>query len=190
MKATFHPRIEAGRIKNGHYASRPGEPFGAFEVIGPCGRYLLIIVSNGDPELDNWEHVSVSIAGKHPPNWQEMSWVKDHFWNEDETVLQFHPRRQDYVNLHPNCLHLWRKVGVDHTLPPTVFLTMQFTDEEKLSALRREISLRRNVYPKEVAKGELTQVEAARQINVFEEIASEYRARIMDDLFADKGKTK
>jgi uncharacterized protein YdhG (YjbR/CyaY superfamily) len=64
----------------------------------------------------------VSIQGKHPPNWQEMSWVKEMFFDDDETVLQFHPPRAQHVNIHPNCLHLWRQVGINHPLPPQVLV--------------------------------------------------------------------
>ncbi len=124
MKTEFDPRIEAGRVKVGHFASPHGAQVGAFLVLGPSGRELKIIADNGkDPSgLGGWEHVSVSIEGKHPPNWQEMCWVKDHFWKEDETVLQFHPPHSRYVNIHPNCLHLWRQTGIDHPLPPQVLV--------------------------------------------------------------------
>jgi hypothetical protein len=105
--------------------SSTGDPFGAFAVHGPCGRELFIIVSDGidpDPMLAGWEHVSVSIAGKHPPNWQEMSWVKEQFWEPEETVIQLHPKRSRYVNVHPNCLHLWRQLGVEQPLPPLLLV--------------------------------------------------------------------
>lgn len=123
MRHPFDRKVEMGRIVNGDYWSRPFEPFGAFLVLGPCGRKMLMIVSDGmdpDPKLHGWEHVSVSVEGNHPPNWQEMCWVKDKFWNDEETVLQFHPKKSEYVNIHPNVLHLWRNVGLDHPLPPTI----------------------------------------------------------------------
>ena len=109
----------------GDYKSPARMPYGAFSVTGPCGRTLVIIASDGTDESEpasvGWEHVSVSIAGR-PPNWQEMSWVKDQFWQDSETVLQFHPKKSEYVNCHPNCLHLWRNVGLDHPLPPSILV--------------------------------------------------------------------
>lgn len=121
MRDRFDPRIEEARIRHGHYGSRPGFTCGAFEVHGPSGRRLTIIASDGVDvgPLSGWEHVSVSIKGKFPPNWQEMCWVKNMFWGEEETVLQFHPKKSEYKNVHQNCLHLWRNVGLDHPLPPT-----------------------------------------------------------------------
>lgn len=75
----------------------------------------LRIISGGSG--DEWEHVSVS----HPariPTWQEMVRVKDLFWSEEETVLQFHPRKADYVNACSFCLHLWKQRNINHPLPP------------------------------------------------------------------------
>ena len=67
-----------------------------------------------------WEHVSVSVRGApRAPTWDEMCAVKARFWDEDDTVLQFHPPKSAYVNFHPYCLHLWRPVGADIALPPT-----------------------------------------------------------------------
>jgi hypothetical protein len=125
LKQKPEPKIEAGRLRVGLYASLPGTIWGAFEVMGPCGRLLRIIAGDGldeDPPLGGWEHVSVSIEGRHPPNWQEMCWVKDAFWDDEETVLQFHPKKSEYKNLHPNCLHLWRNVGLDHPLPAQILV--------------------------------------------------------------------
>lgn len=71
-----------------------------------------VVWSNGE----GWEHVSVSFP-RRTPTWEEMCKVKDLFWNEDETVVQFHPKKSEYVNIHPYCLHLWRKKGSDAELP-------------------------------------------------------------------------
>ncbi len=64
-----------------------------------------------------WDHVSVSFKSRIP-TWEEMAEVKRMFFRADETVIQFHPREEDYVNDHPNCLHLWRNQDADHELPP------------------------------------------------------------------------
>ena len=125
MRKTFAEKIEAGRITHGLFASVRGQPFGAFLVQGPCGRELKIIASDGvntEPQLNGWKNVSVSVQGKHPPNWQEMNWVKEQFWDDDETVVQFHPKRSSYVNIHPNCLHLWRRTDAEYPLPPTLLV--------------------------------------------------------------------
>lgn len=68
-----------------------------------------------------WKHVSVSLA-RRCPTWEEMCRVKDIFWGEDECVVQFHPPKSEYVNLHPYCLHLWKKIGEKADLPPKEFV--------------------------------------------------------------------
>lgn len=119
MRTQLSRKIEAGRVRDGYLGSSHGVMYGMFLVPGPCGRVLKIMAGEGDP-LIPWEHVSVSVQGKHPPNWQEMCWVKDQWWGEEETVVQFHPKASKYVNTHPNCLHLWKRVGPEHELPPLI----------------------------------------------------------------------
>ena len=68
-----------------------------------------------------WEHVSVSYPNRMP-SWNEMCKVKEMFWNDEETVVQYHPKKSEYKNLHPYCLHLWRKCGEDFELPPREYV--------------------------------------------------------------------
>jgi len=115
----FDPRLEAARVRTGGWGSDPGDMFGLFLIDGPCGRELRIIASSGDEELQIfWEHVSVSLPNRCP-NWPEMSFVKDLFWNEEETVMQLHPPKSQWINNHPFCLHLWRPLNAEIPLPPS-----------------------------------------------------------------------
>lgn len=68
-----------------------------------------------------WEHVSVSYQNRCP-TWEEMCRVKEMFWNDEECVVQYHPPKSEYVNYHPYCLHLWRKIGEDFERPPKHFV--------------------------------------------------------------------
>jgi len=68
-----------------------------------------------------WEHASVSLR-KRCPTWDEMCDIKDIFWGKDETVVQYHPPETEYVNNHPYCLHLWKKIGEEPELPPSIFV--------------------------------------------------------------------
>ena len=70
---------------------------------------------------EGWEHVSVSHKDRCP-TWEEMCKVKDLFFNPEEVVVQFHPRQSEYVNVHPHCLHLWRKSGEDFDTPPVIYV--------------------------------------------------------------------
>lgn len=112
MRRELPLRVEAGRQRNGTptYDSQPGDRFGAFFLHGPCGEALLVIAGDGSAvDAEGWEHVSVSTK-RRIPNWIEMSWVKDLFFDEEECVVQYHPRKSQYVNCHPYVLHMWRRV--------------------------------------------------------------------------------
>lgn len=89
----------------------------------------MIIASDGM----GWEHVSVHVqvskykTGRlvydhdETPSWEEMCYIKGLFWDEDDLVVQYHPKKSDYVNNHENTLHLWRATGQEIIAPP-IFL--------------------------------------------------------------------
>ena len=80
--------------------------------------YNLIVSWGGD-----WEHVSVSIIGENRcPTWDEMCFIKNLIWKTDETVLQYHPPENQYVNDHPYVLHLWKPQKFTIHLPPKIFV--------------------------------------------------------------------
>ena len=110
-------KMSACRVRDGFFGSNDSYGLvGAFRVDWKFGP-LTIISSNDENWIeefgDPWEHVSVSKE-KNPPNWAEMCYIKDLFWRPSETVIQFHT---DYVNVHKNCLHLW-KPPYEIVLPP------------------------------------------------------------------------
>jgi hypothetical protein len=120
MRMQLPEKLEAGRIQG----DRRWGAYGAFDLHGPCGERLRIVASGADADdlqSQGWEHVSVSTR-RRPPNWQEMSFVKDLFWEPEECVVQFHPPRSEYVNNHPHCLHLWRNKNIAFPLPPSVLV--------------------------------------------------------------------
>jgi len=86
-------------------------------MCGPTGSTLRIIASWGG----DWDHVSVSLADRCP-TWDEMAFVKEVFFRPDEAVMQLHPPRSVYKNLHPFCLHLWRPQHEPIPLPPPRFV--------------------------------------------------------------------
>jgi hypothetical protein len=135
MRTQFPERLQSGRVIDGRFASHPSDgAYGCFFVHGPCGEELQIIASGGDeadPASYGWEHVSVSTR-RRIPNWLEMSFAKDLFWSEDECVVQFHPPRSEYINNHPNCLHLWRHKTQIFPMPPTILVGVK--DEKNPTA--------------------------------------------------------
>lgn len=63
-----------------------------------------------------FEHLSVSTSVKCP-TWEQMCFMKDIFWNEDEVCMQLHPKKSEYVNTHPFCLHIWRPINEEIPTP-------------------------------------------------------------------------
>lgn len=93
---------------------------GVFKVFVE-GRSFFCIASDGG----GWEHVSVSPCSqkrKTCPTWEEMSVIKDLFFEDEETVVQYHPPKSEYVNNYPYCLHLWKPLGKEMPRPPKEFV--------------------------------------------------------------------
>lgn len=80
----------------------------------------------------DWEHVSVSLIKdiaparqrrkkfsmvERCPTWEEMCYIKSVFFNEEESVMQLHPPKSQWVNNHPYCLHLWKPSLIEIPLP-------------------------------------------------------------------------
>jgi len=74
-------------------------------------------------DMEGWEHVSVSLPHRCL-TWEEMCIIKAMFWSEDDFVVQMHPVKDDYVNNHPYCLHLWRKTNTNNFCekPPSILV--------------------------------------------------------------------
>ena len=108
------------RVRNGFMASAGSiGNNGAFIIPSPTRKDRILRVIASDHL--KWEHVSISaIKGGSQilmPYWDEMCFIKDMFWDDTDTVIQYHPRKQDYVKF-ADCLHLWRPVGVELPTPP------------------------------------------------------------------------
>jgi hypothetical protein len=91
---------------------------GAFRIPSPIDQAALTIIASAG---FGWDHVSVSRS-KRCPNWVELDFVKRLFFADDEVAVQFHVPGKDHINLHPNCLHLWRPQTQEIPLPPAEFV--------------------------------------------------------------------
>ena len=105
------------RLKEGDLKSNDSIGNNGCFVIPYNDTYLVAIASDGL----GWDHVSVSTKGR-TPTWEEMCFVKDLFFDEEESVFQIHPKRSEYVNFHKYCLHLWRPQNVDIPLPSSILV--------------------------------------------------------------------
>lgn len=113
--------IEQFRNTKGPMASSEGDDFGAFYI--PHGKAQLIIIASSGSEEIPWEHVSLrarDYKGERCPTWDEMCFAKELFWDAEECVVQFHPPKSEYVNMHPFVLHLWRPTNAEIITPPSI----------------------------------------------------------------------
>ena len=113
---------EQFRIKTGKLTS--DESYGnngAFYVPrGIGGKYFTIVASDGE----GWEHVSISLPSR-TPTWEEMCEIKSLFWDDEDCVVQFHPPKSNYVNNFGTCLHLWKKIGEEFPVPPSILVGLK-----------------------------------------------------------------
>jgi hypothetical protein len=118
MRAKLHPRLKLARIRH-PWATDADDQNGAFELVGPNKRRLIIIASSGE----GWDHVSVSVRGTDdPPTWEEMCFVKSLMFDDDEVCMQLHPAASNYINHHTGCLHLWKPQDEKIPLPPLILV--------------------------------------------------------------------
>lgn len=119
------------RLRDGLYGTSDSDGNnGAFVIPINAHEALCIIASDGM----EWEHVSVHVMPRNKrteppfafqfipdertPTWMEMCQVKDLFWDDEDTVVQFHPPKSQYVNMHKHTLHLWRPMTYTIVTPP------------------------------------------------------------------------
>lgn len=65
---------------------------------------LTALVSNH--ERVGW-HISISHSGTRYPTWDELADAKERFVPDDVEMAMILPKREEYVNLHETCLHIW-----------------------------------------------------------------------------------
>ncbi len=111
---TNNKAIEKSRVRCGPFASNASYGNNGVFQIPRRGHIFTVQASDGE----GWDHISVSLPARCP-TWQEMSWIKDLFWDDNETVIQYHPAKEDYVNNHPFCLYLWKWHVHEFPKPPT-----------------------------------------------------------------------
>ena len=103
MKTAPNPSVAPYRIHKGPMASDISNGNAGAFTIPFNGQMFTVIISDGF----GWDHVSVSLISR-TPTWVEMCYFKELFFRYDECVIQYHPSKENYINNHPHCLHLWR----------------------------------------------------------------------------------
>lgn len=119
MKNLRRPEIFKHRIPNPVGKSDHDHGVFKFEFRTSQGKLasVKVIAATGI----GWDHVSVSKR-KSCPTWEEMNYIKDLFFEEDEVVMQLHVAKTSHINLHEYCLHLWRPQEENIPLPPEIMV--------------------------------------------------------------------
>lgn len=100
-------KLNKFRVKSGMWSSHDTDEHGLFFIKTMKGDVLKVL-SSGWSNRD-WYHVSVSLPNRCP-TWSEMCMIKDLFFG-DVVAIQFHPKKSEYINNHPYCLHLWANMN-------------------------------------------------------------------------------
>ncbi len=114
MKKKPSKLLEKCRVTKGALKSDKSLGNNGLFIIPHKNMALNVVVS----DQFGWDHVSVSLVS-FVPTWSMMCFIKNLFWDEDEVVIQYHPKKEDCVNFHPHCLHLWKPQGLALPTPPT-----------------------------------------------------------------------
>ena len=69
-----------------------------------------------------WEHCSVTVNRSMTPNWEIMCKVKEVFWDDEDCVIQYHPPKSQYINMHEYCLHLWKPIALEIPVPDPILV--------------------------------------------------------------------
>lgn len=89
-------RLVTGRMgSNANFGNN-----GAFVIPSPIseGRKFVIIASDGM----GWEHVSIHCERKNEqftPYWDEMCFIKDLFWDDEDVVINCIPRNHSMLTI-------------------------------------------------------------------------------------------
>lgn len=84
-----------------------------FAAAADCNGVLLRVIGSWGA---GWDHVSVSLADRCP-TWDEMCFIKDLCFFDNECVMQLHVPKENHVNYHPFCLHLWKPTARGLDIP-------------------------------------------------------------------------
>lgn len=74
--------------------------------------FFQVIASN----QAGWEHISISNEDRCP-TFKEVVAIKEMFFNTGEIAFQIYPKKENYVNFHETCLHLWRPTNTNVSVP-------------------------------------------------------------------------
>lgn len=103
-----------------------------FDPVNQKAYYVIFTSSLG------WEHASISQRNK-TPEWEIMCRIKDIFWSGEECCIEYHPKEEDYVNMHEHCLHIWKPIGIEIPMPPSIMVGFKGVDSKTTEQISKII---------------------------------------------------
>lgn len=87
------------------YRINKAVPYGIpYMIKHPRTKSNMLVIASHD---DGWNHISVSLENR-TPIWDEMCFIKNLFFDDEDLCIQIHPKKSQYVNMHNHCLHIWQ----------------------------------------------------------------------------------
>jgi hypothetical protein len=112
-------RANRWRIRAGELGSSEVDGWNGHFIVPLDGELWHVMLSDGA----GWKHLSVTNAQKRMlPSWTTMCRLRDAFFDDADWVVQFHPAKDDNINAHPYCLHLWMPLNEDLPHPSFVLV--------------------------------------------------------------------
>lgn len=70
------------------------------------GKLRALVSLNRERDGRRWMHLSISRSDRLP-SWEELRDAKNELLGRHVKAIQVLPPEDEYVNIHPNVLHLW-----------------------------------------------------------------------------------
>jgi len=74
--------------------------------------YTVIMSVDQEDDGHDWLHVSLAHM-QHLPAYKMLMEVKDLFAGRDRKAVMVFPKKEEHVNIHPNCLHMFVRLDGD-----------------------------------------------------------------------------
>jgi len=81
-----------------------------------CPSRNQFIICSIAKEKDGKKWLHVSLSGKKRIQYEDLKDIKDLFIGPDKYAIMIFPPKDKYVNIHPNCFHLFHCID-GHALP-------------------------------------------------------------------------
>jgi hypothetical protein len=97
--------IKLTRIETPTFLANNPDIKNAKRFMSPDGLSVLTSCDN-TPKWGWLRHASVARPDRYP-SWDEITEIKERFLGDKDCMMVI-PKKEDYVNLHNNCFHVWQ----------------------------------------------------------------------------------